>query len=227
MLAWVVAAIVLSLNARLTYDTVRQWQQSIGGGAGWAITIACAAIALGLGALLLWMIFRPERQIVATEPPSATQVAAAAEALRRRFTRIGVALEARADDASMLAEAIALARVHRAALVLMHVVEGVGGQFHGRDAADAESHHDETYLRDLADHLRTELAADGIPDVTFALGYGTVTRSLVQLATDHQVDLLVVGGHGHGRLKDLLRGETINSVRHALPIPMLAVRPPG
>ena len=39
------------------------------------------------------------------------------------------------------------------------------------------------------------------------------------------VDLLVVGSHGHGPLRDLLLGQTVDKVRHGLDIPMLIARP--
>ena len=34
-----------------------------------------------------------------------------------------------------------------------------------------------------------------------------------------------MGAHGHGGLKDLIFGNTINPVRHDLDVPMLIVRP--
>ena len=39
------------------------------------------------------------------------------------------------------------------------------------------------------------------------------------------VDLLVVGSHGHGMVRDLLFGQTVDKVRHSLEIPMLIARP--
>ena len=39
-----------------------------------------------------------------------------------------------------------------------------------------------------------------------------------------QPDLLVMGAHGHGSIKDLIFGNTINPVRHDLNIPILVVR---
>jgi manganese transport protein len=35
--------------------------------------------------------------------------------------------------------------------------------------------------------------------------------------------MLVVGAHGHTGIKDLIYGETVDSVRHALKIPVLMV----
>ena len=39
------------------------------------------------------------------------------------------------------------------------------------------------------------------------------------------VDLLVVGSHGHGMVRDLLLGQTVDRVRHNLGVPMLIARP--
>ena len=44
-------------------------------------------------------------------------------------------------------------------------------------------------------------------------------------ASDDPVDLLVVGSHGHGLVRDLLFGQTVDQVRHGLEIPMLIARP--
>ena len=96
---------------------------------------------------------------------SADEIVAGAATCAKRFRRIGVALEARPSDAAMLAEAVALARTHRAELVLIHVVEGVGGQWYGPQTGDLESRHDEAYLEALAERLRRDLPAEEVPAV--------------------------------------------------------------
>ena len=49
-------------------------------------------------------------------------------------------------------------------------------------------------------------------------------KEIVRYAREIQPDLLVMGAHGHGGLKDLIFGNTINPVRHALNVPILVVR---
>jgi manganese transport protein len=63
-----------------------------------------------------------------------------------------------------------------------------------------------------------------VPAVRWALGYGDITRQIAHLVEQEKVDILVVGSHGHKGLSDLLHGTTITGVRHALTIPVLAVR---
>ena len=46
----------------------------------------------------------------------------------------------------------------------------------------------------------------------------------MRYAREIEPDLLVMGAHGHGGIKDLIFGNTINPVRHRLNIPILVVR---
>jgi manganese transport protein len=132
-------------------------------------------------------------------------------------------VEALPGDSPMLAEAITAARTHRAELILMHVVEGVGGQYHGPQADDIERRHDELYVDELTARLARDLK-DEVAGVRAVLGYGDVQRELIRIAKTESLDLLILGGHGHRGLSDLLRGTTIDGVRHNLRIPVLAVR---
>jgi len=221
-IAWVVAAIIIGLNAKLVYDQIGEWNEAAGM-YGWMVLSTALPISLGLLGLLFWMMFRAEH--ARSAPPSASSegVAHAAQSQCRVLRRIGVALEVEPTDAAMLSEAIALAQQHRAAMILMHVVEGVGGQYHGPRADDDERRHDEQYMSDLAERLQRDL--DGaVESVRAVLGYGDVRRELIRMSRDEQLDMLVVGGHGHRGMGDVLRGTTIDAVRHNLPIPLLAVR---
>ena len=104
-------------------------------------------------------------------------------------------------------------------LILIHVVEGVGGQLHGSDSRDQERQGDQAYLEQLARALRqTGASARGV------LRFGNPARELSRAVADEQIDLLVLGSHGHGKIGDWLFGETAGTVRHAVRIPVLAVR---
>lgn len=223
LIAWLVATIIIALNVQLAYEEIAGWV----GAAGdyrWLVALLTVPLALGLFALLLWMIFRREPTPVIAAAPIA-DVASAALLDARPMHRIGVALDASASDSRMIREAIALAKTHAAQLVLLHIVEGVGGQVYGHEADDAERRDDENYLTALADRLRAELAGSPIPAVHAVLGYGSVVRELVRLTHEHKLDLLVVGGHGHRGLADLVHGQTIPGIRHQLQVPLLIIGP--
>jgi manganese transport protein len=221
-LAWLVSIIIIGLNARLVYGVFADMAGSAGAWA-WPLTLGGGAVAAGLGTLLAWMIFKPERGGEAIQSVSPEAVLDEAARLAKRFERVGVALEAKPRDSVMLAEAIAVAKVHHAELILLHVVEGVGGQWFGPQTGDLESRQDATYLEELARRLGQEL--DGqVAGVRAVLGYGDVTNQLVRLAHRERLDLLIVGTHGHKGLGDLIHGATINAVRHGVRVPIFAVR---
>jgi manganese transport protein len=223
VLAWLVTVVIAGLNAALVYQQIGEWMEDAGRW-GWMVGAVSAPVAVGLSGLLVWMVFRRETGARETPPVSADQVVAAAAGLQKRFKRIGVALDAEPSDSAMLAEAIALARMHGAELVLMHVVSGVGGQWYGAQTGVMESRQDETYLHDLAEKLCRELKSEGVPAVHAVLGYGDPPREIVNLTREKGIDLVVLGGHGHKGLLDWLHGETITGVRHGLDVPILAVR---
>jgi manganese transport protein len=222
-LAWLATAGVVALNVKLVYEEVAGWIVAAGGW-GWLIGAVCVPASVGLLALLMWMVFRREKEVEEGVAVSAQDVAARAAGAERRFRRIGVALDVRDTDAAMLAEAVALAKTHRADLVLMHVVDGVGGTWYGPQTGDQESREDQRYLQSLAERLRIELQGQGVAAIETVLGYGDPPAEIVQLAREKKIDLMVLGGHGHRGLLDLLHGNTISGVRHGLDIPIVAVR---
>src|SRR5205807_10562515 len=122
-----------------------------------------------------------------------------------RYGRIGVAVEFAGADDPVLAQAAALARAHNARLFPIHVVEGPGAAFYGPETADLESRTDRRAMAELLKHLRDNgLEAEGL------LGYGEPPRELVRLARERQLDLLVLGTHGHRFFADLALGQTVS-----------------
>lgn len=122
-------------------------------------------------------------------------------------------------DSKVLSHAISLARGNDAALYLFHIVEGVSGQIYGGEADDKEARHDKESLEGIAAEIRTH-GIEAFPH----LGYGSVPKAIIRLAKEHNLDLLVMGGHGHRGLKDIFFGASISEVRHGLTIPVLVVQ---
>jgi manganese transport protein len=49
----------------------------------------------------------------------------------------------------------------------------------------------------------------------------------VKAAIEAGIDMLVMGSHGHHGINDLVFGQTVSAVRHALNIPVMVVRSYG
>jgi manganese transport protein len=228
VLAWAAAAIIIALNARLVFSQIGDW---IGGAeeAGYSplwIELTAVPVAIGCGALLVWLVLGPI--LFARSKPAAIGPAARADArgvvetlTAPNYRHIGVAVENDPADAIALQHAVELARRHNAELTILHVVEGVGGQWYGNESADRESRSDAAYVDQLAEGLRQQgVRARGV------LRYGDPPGELVRAIKELNVDFMVLGAHGHTFLADRLFGQTIDTIRHAVTIPVLAVREP-
>jgi manganese transport protein len=53
---------------------------------------------------------------------------------------------------------------------------------------------------------------------------GDPATELIRLCGERKVDLIAMSTHGHRFLQDLLRGTTVDKVRHLVKIPVLLLR---
>jgi manganese transport protein len=123
-------------------------------------------------------------------------------------------------DRIALGHAAALATRTGGRIYLLHVEEGVTSQIYGSDSSTAEVEAGREYLDSLVESLGEKQI-----EVETAIRHGSNPRKeIVRYAREIAPDLLVMGAHGHGGIKDLIFGNTINPVRHRLDIPILVVR---
>jgi manganese transport protein len=169
------------------------------------------------GLLLQVYVSLPESWKIWRKP--AMPVPEKIELVPQLFSKIGVAIDYSSVYPKVLSHAQSLAKGYGASLVLIHIVEGVGGQVFGKDAYDDEAREDRSLIESLAAQIR----ATGV-NVESTLGYGRVTEQIVKISKENGIDLLVMGGHGHRGWKDLIFGTSISKVRHELSIPVLVVQ---
>jgi manganese transport protein len=103
--------------------------------------------------------------------------------------------------------------------LLIHVVESAGAKILGHYAADAETVKDEEQLNVYKLQLESMRHS-----VEAKLGYRSRTKEITRICKEEQVDLLILGAHGHKGVFDFIYGQTIDSVRHQLDIPVLIVK---
>jgi manganese transport protein len=215
VLSWIVAGIIAGLNTTLLFSQVSRWIDAAG---PYAIWLWVTVVPLAVGAILLQVyVSLPESWKIWRKP--AMPVLEKIELVPQRFSKIGVAIDYSSVDAKVLSHAQSLAKGYGASLLLFHVVEGVGGQLFGNDAYDDEARQDRELIESLAAQIRTT----GVP-VEVTLGYGRVPEQIVKISKENGIDLLVMGGHGHRGLKDLIFGTSVSKVRHGISIPVLVVQ---
>ena len=137
------------------------------------------------------------------------------------YKRILVAIEHSEADRAILAHVEKLATLTGASLLLVHVADGFGAR-HFDDLKLRESDEikdDRVYLEELG----RDLAAKGF-DVDTRLMMGTPSTELAKAVAEEKVDLLAMATHGHRFLEDLMKGSTVDRVRHLVTIPVILVR---
>jgi manganese transport protein len=224
-LSWVTAVVILVLNVWLMGQSIKDWLAVAGGWRPYVILLL-AVIGVFLLALLIWITVEPvltRRGARFGRAPITLPATAVSAAEAPVYSRILVPLDHTALDHLAIAHAAAMARMHHAKLYLLHVEEGVTSQVYGSLSSTAEVEAGRKYLDDIVDSLRTE----GLDVETMVAHSSNPNREIVRCAREIHPDLLVMGAHGHGGLKDLIFGTTINSVRHKLRIPLLVVRDVG
>jgi len=121
-----------------------------------------------------------------------------------------LATDLSAASASATEEAIAIAHRTRARLTVLSVVDPrilrlPGGRFHRR--VDQEQSRVETEVQELVARAR----ALAIP-ATFLVWHGDPSEVILEAAEAEDVDLVVMGSHGRGRLGRLVLGSTSKRV---------------
>jgi len=137
------------------------------------------------------------------------------------YRRILVAIENSPADKTILRHVEALALLTGAELLLVHVADGFAARhFNDLELRESEEMRDD---RAYLDRLAAELTAHEV-SVTTELAMGDPASQLIRLAKARDADLIAMSTHGHRGLNDLLRGTTVNRVRHEVMIPVLLLR---
>ena len=137
------------------------------------------------------------------------------------YRRILVAVEHSPADKAILDHVRQLAAQVGSELHLVHVADGWAARnFDSLQLRESEEMKDD---RDYLARVAADLTSHGLK-VSTELAMGDPADELIRLAEERGVDLLAMSTHGHRFLNDLIRGTTVNRVRHLVKIPVLLVR---
>ncbi|MBS1665923.1 MAG: Nramp family divalent metal transporter [Bacteroidetes bacterium] len=214
--SWLVAAILVYLNIKLVLEEVAGYFAHPGNWF-WKIIILVSFVALLL--LLLYVFIHPWLSKMQTQ--KSIQLHAQPQSIKEleipRFYHIAIALDFSENDEKLIKYAIGQGNKDTIYL-LIHVVESASARMLGSESDDYETRKD----RERLNFYKSQLEEKGLR-TSIRLGYENRTREIVNITKEENVDMLVIGAHGHTGIKDYIFGETVNSVRHELKIPVLIV----
>jgi len=213
--AWLIASILVFLNLKMLIN------EASGVFAAEALLpkIILACVGILFLALLLYIICYP--LFNKTKKTSSIQMHPDVHAISNlvipEFKNIAIALDFSDNDQKLLAFGIGQGKPGTS-YVLVHVVESASAKLLGRDSDDFETRND----KERMDQYVSQLQQMGL-NVTGHLGFKYRSKEIVRIVKELNADMLVVGAHGHTGVKDFIYGQTVNTVRHELKIPVLIV----
>ncbi len=219
IMAWISASIIVYLNIQLVIDEINGWIATAGENKFLIYTLVIP-IALVCLALLIYVFIHPflTSQTKSRKQLPHGQAMDLSEIKPITYRHIALAVDFSGQDQRIIQSALNQGG-KSAHYTIIHVVESAAARYSGKNTQDYESQLDHDSLL----KYQNKLMEMGYKS-DLRIGFGTASSEIVRIISELDVDLLVMGEHGHKRFKDLVFGTTINAVRHKLKIPVLIVR---
>ena len=214
--AWLVTAVLVYLNLSMVMGQASGYFNE-SGNLIWKIVIILAGLAFIT--LLVIAIVYPllQRRWAGRRVQLHAEASDLSSLVIPVYSRIAVALDFSENDERLLSYALGQGK-DKASFVLIHVVESVSARIYEHDSDDLETEKDKEHLLFYEKQLR----ARGI-QAEAKIGFGNRAKQIVEMVIESNADMLVIGAHGHSGFRDLVYGQTIDTVRHGLKIPVLVV----
>lgn len=215
--AWLIAGIIVVLNIKLVIDEITGWMASAGEHKV-ILQLTVLPLAWACGILLLYITFKPvikKAKHIRKVPHLTEQLIDFTEV--PTFKRLAITIDFTDVDETAINNALKQGG-KEAEYTLIHIVETAGAYMMGSEISDFETKSDSENLQHYADQL-----LDKGYKVKSLIGHGDPKRMIPKLVEEVNADLLVMGAHGHGWLKDLVFGTTVGAVRHKVSVPVLVI----
>ena len=218
ILAWVSAAVIVYLNIHLVIQEISGWIAAAGDNRIYiymiVIPIALACLAL-LGYVFIHPFLTPKGKRRSQLPHGLAIDFTEVESIKYRH--IAVAIDFSGNDQKIIKSALNQGG-KSATYTFIHVVESAAARYLGKNTMDYETQLDHDSLTKYQDNLK-----DLGYKANIQIGFGNVAAEISRIISAQDIDLLVMGVHGHKGFKDLVFGTTLDSVRHKVDVPLLIV----
>lgn len=218
ILAWLSAAIIVYLNVQLVIQQIQQWIEGAGGNPLLIYSIVIP-VALTCLLLLIYVFIHPFISKMSKEKNQLPHGFAEAitEGASIKYQNIGIAIDFSGKDEKVIQNALMIGG-KSATFTFIHVVESAAARYLGMNAQDYETEFDKNNLSQYKEVLKKmDYKADT------KIGFGNPAAEMARIIKAQNIDLLVMGAHGHKGFKDLIYGSTVDALRHKVEIPVLVI----
>ncbi len=219
ILAWFSAAVIVFLNIKLVVDEIMGWLNS-GEVSNVLVYGLIIPVALACLFLLGYVFFHPYLKKTSKEvkqfPHGAAKVFT--ETAPIVYNHIGLCIDFGTMDDTIIQSALGQGGKN-ARYTIIHVVETAVARYAGAGAMDMETKEDENNLKSYQNQLK-KLGYNS----EIEIGYGNVAKAIAKVVEQQNLDLLVMGAHGHKGISDMVLGTSVDAVRHRINVPVLIVK---
>lgn len=218
ILAWLSAAIIVYLNIQLVIQEIQIWVKEAGGNSLMVYSIVIP-IALACLFLLMYVFVHPwiSRNSKEKKQLPHGNAELITEGVAINYHHIGIAIDFSGKDEKIIQNAIMIGG-KSATYTFIHVVESAAARYLGKNADDFETGSDKKDLEKYQQRLEQMNYK-----ANTQIGFGTPALEMSKIILKDNIDLLVMGAHGHRGFKDLVFGSTVEALRHKIKIPVLVV----
>lgn len=139
-------------------------------------------------------------------------------AASRPYQKIGIAIDFTGKEQNVIQNAIKQGGRH-AQYIFIHIVESAAATYLDKNAFDLETKMD---IENLEKYVSV-MKESGF-NAEQKVGFGNPAKEISKIVKSEQVDLVVLGAHGHKGIKDLVFGTTVDKLRHRINVPVLIVK---
>lgn len=166
--------------------------------------------------------------------------------MKDAFKKILFATDLSETSRHALRYAMDLAEKYQGQITMLHILPDMIDEYSINTGLDLEAHFDKKNLEEInkkglksaqealhkriiemSREAREELGHSPIDDDHVIIKIGKAEKVILDEVNQGEYDLLIMGSHGQGKIKDLFIGSVAEAVVHKCTIPVLVVRLPS
>ncbi|GIV28324.1 MAG: divalent metal cation transporter MntH [Bacteroidia bacterium] len=217
LLSWVAVGILLVLNLKMVFNEVSGYLMNSNNPFLYGmifIPIIFLCLALLIYVIVVPLLYSYKQEVRSIHGNFSDIVV---EKKKTSFSKIAVSVDFSSSDNKAINYALQLAN-ENTLIMLIHIIDNVGALVYQYQTESAELMSDRKYLENYCNTLRNK----GI-QCEYRLDFGNPKIKIPEIVSKENVDILIMGSHGHKSFKDFLLGTTIDEVRHRINVPLFIV----
>ncbi len=217
ILSWVVVSIILFLNFKMAFNEISNFILQFSNPFYYSLLIIPFVMLclILMFYIIIVPIFYYQQKSIPSIHGSPNELVIHSQ--KKKFEKIAVAVDFSPSDNKAINYALQLSHPS-SQILLIHILDNIGAYVYHSQTETAELKIDKENIEKYCETLKIK----GF-QCSYSIGFGNPKSEIPKIVKEHQIDLLIMGAHGHKTIKDLLLGTTIDQVRHKINIPLLVV----